>query len=311
MHTFRRNFGDAADRLGDGIVPVLWTDVPRWQTELALTSTAPEEGPDPLHDVRDLLRWATEHRVQLVNVDEVFTSEHPMRTQEFYLSELAKQTGPGYAAASDILRLELMHRFGGLYTDGDNVVHGLDDVVRAARSDAGYAVHRVGGNIANSAFTMSKGHPFAASYLDQLRDNYGQTQANLMPREADSLGQGFFATPMGRVHRQSVMYRSGPVAMTETARRIGLNSALELPGMTEVRMNSDHSWLLPPQGDPAPLSDRFETLELTQRVIQTLVRGLHNRDGDLHLTAVEPAVRLRRRSGSGVAGGVVLHRGRP
>ncbi|WP_336161465.1 WXG100-like domain-containing protein [Amycolatopsis sp. VC5-11] len=291
MHAFRRNFGDAADRLGDGIVPVLWTDVPRWQTELALTTTAPEEGPDPLHDVRDLLRWAGEHRVQLVNVDEVFTSEHPMRTQEFYLSEVAKQTGPGFAAASDILRLELMHRFGGLYTDGDNVVHGLDDVVRAAESDAGYAVHRVGGNIANSAFTMSKGHPFASSYLDQLRDNYGQTQANLMPREVDSLGQGFFATPMGRVHRQSVMYRSGPVAMTETARRIGLSSALELPGMTEIRMNSDHSWLLPPQGDPAPLADRFETLELTQRVIQTLVRGLHNRDGDLHLTAVEPAVR--------------------
>ncbi|WP_208720130.1 TcdA/TcdB catalytic glycosyltransferase domain-containing protein [Amycolatopsis circi] len=291
MHTFRRNFGDAADRLGDGIVPILWTDVPRWQTELALTTAAPEEGPDPLHDVRDMLRWATEHRIQLANVDEVFTSEHPMRTQEFYLSELAKQTGPGYAAASDILRLELMHRFGGLYTDGDNVVHGLDDVVRAVESDTGYAVHRVGGNIANSAFTMSKGHPFAASYLDQLRDNYGQTQANLMPREVDSLGQGFFATPMGRVHRQSVMYRSGPVAMTETARRIGLNSALELPGMTEIRMNSDHSWLLPPQGDPAPLSDRFETLELTQRVIQTLVRGLHNRDGDLHLTAVEPAVR--------------------
>ncbi|MYW90384.1 hypothetical protein G3I59_07045 [Amycolatopsis rubida] len=291
MHTFRRNFGDAADRLGDGIVPVLWTDVPRWQTELALTTTAPQEGPDPLRDVRDLLRWAGEHRVQLVNVDEVFTSEHPMRTQEFYLSESAKQTGPGFAAASDILRLELMHRFGGLYTDGDNVVHGLDDVVRAAQSDAGYAVHRVGGNIANSAFTMAKGHPFAASYLDQLRDNYGQTQANLMPREVDSLGQGFFATPMGRVHRQSVMYRSGPVALTETARRIGLNSALELPGMTEIRMNSDHSWLLPPQGDPAPLTDRFETLELTQRVIQTLVRGLHNRDGDLHLTAVEPAVR--------------------
>ncbi|WP_370935817.1 TcdA/TcdB catalytic glycosyltransferase domain-containing protein [Amycolatopsis sp. cg13] len=291
MHTFRRNFGDAADRLGDGIVPILWTDVPRWQTELALTTAAPEDGPDPLHDVRDLLRWAGEHRVQLVNVDEVFTSEHPMRTQEFYLSELAKQTGPGFAAASDILRLELMHRFGGLYTDGDNVVHGLDDVVRAAESDAGYAVHRIGGNIANSAFAMSKGHPFAASYLDQLRENYGKTQANLMPREVDSLGQGFFATPLGRVHRQSVMYRSGPVAMTETARRIGLNSALELPGMTEIRMNSDHSWLLPPQGDPAPLADRFETLELTQRVIQTLVRGLHNRDGDLHLTAVEPAVR--------------------
>ncbi|MBB4687605.1 glycosyltransferase [Amycolatopsis jiangsuensis] len=291
MQTFRRNFGDAADRLGEGIVAVLWTDVPRWQTELALTTAAPEDGPDPLHEVRDLVYWAAEHNIQLVDVAEVFTGEHPMLTQEFYLSEVAKQTGPGFAAASDILRLELMYRFGGLYTDGDNVVHGLGDVVRAAESDAGYAVHRVGGNIANSAFTMSKGHPFAKAYLDQLRENYGQTQANLLPREVDALGQGFFSTPLGRVHRQSVMYRSGPVALTETARRIGLSSAQELPGMAEIRMNSDHSWLLPPQGDPPPLSDRFETLELTQHVVQTLVRGLYNRDGDLHLTAVEPAVR--------------------
>jgi hypothetical protein len=77
-----------------------------------------------------------------------------------------------------------------------------------------------------------------------------------------------------------------------TARRIGLASAQQLPGMSEIRMNSDASWLKPPlAGSSAPPSpERAETLELTQRVVQTLVRGLYNRDGDLHLTAVESTV---------------------
>lgn len=292
MHAFRQNFGGAADRLHESIVPVLWTDVPRWQTDLAFTTEPPADGPDPLADVRDFVAWAREHGIGLVNIDEVFTSEHPMLLQEFYNSEAAKQAGPGYAAASDILRMELMHRFGGLYTDGDNVVHNLNDVILAARSDEGYATHRVGTKIANSAFTMSKGHPFARAYLDQQRENYGQTQKNLMPAAVNALGQEFFATPLGRVHRNSIMHRTGPEALSRTARRIGLPSAQHLPGMSEIRMNSDASWLKPPPaGESAPPSpDRGETLELTKRVVQTLVRGLYNREGDLHLTAVESVV---------------------
>ncbi|WP_328605144.1 hypothetical protein OG943_34695 [Amycolatopsis sp. NBC_00345] len=292
MHTFRQNFGGAADRLNGSIVPVLWTDVPRWQTDLAFTTEPPADGPDPLADVRDFVGWAQEHGIQLVNVNEVFTSENPMLLQEFYNSEAVKQAGPGYAAASDILRMELMHRFGGLYTDGDNVVHNLNDVILAAQSDEGYATHRVGSNIANSAFTMSQGHPFARAYLDQQRDNYGRTQKNLMPAAVNALGQEFFATPLGRVHRNSIMHRTGPEALSRTARRIGLPSAQHLPGMSEIRMNSDASWLKPPPaGESAPPSpDRGETLELTKRVVQTLVRGLYNREGDLHLTAVESAV---------------------
>jgi hypothetical protein len=292
MHTFRQNFGGAADRLNESIVPVLWTDVPRWQTDLAFTTEPPADGPDPLADVRDFVGWAQEHGIRLANVDEVFTSENPMLLQEFYNSEALKQAGPGYAAASDILRMELLHRFGGLYTDGDNVVHNLNDVILAAQSDEGYATHRVGTRIANSAFTMSKGHPFARAYLDQQRENYGKTQKNLMPATVNSLGQEFFATPLGRVHRNSIMHRTGPEALSLTARRIGLASAQQLPGMSEIRMNSDASWLKPPPaGESAPPSpDPGETLELTQRVVQTLVRGLYNREGDLHLTAVESAV---------------------
>ncbi|MFI5607326.1 hypothetical protein [Amycolatopsis sp. NPDC051903] len=293
MQTFRANFGSAAQRFTGNVLSVLWTDVPRWQTDLARTTVPPAEGPDPLADVRDFVAWAQLHNVHLVNVDEVFTSEHPMLLQEFYNSETARRAGPGYAAASDILRMELMHRFGGLYTDGDNVVQGLDDLVTAAHSPQGYVTHRQGQKVANSAFAMPKGHPFARAYLDQQRENYGKTQRNLMPEGARTLPQAFFATPHGRVHRNSIMYRTGPEALSQTARRIGLANAHQLPEMASVLMNSDASWLKPPPAGEAtrPQLGREDTLALTQRVVQTLVRGLYNRNGDLHLTAVEPAVR--------------------
>ncbi|QRP46405.1 hypothetical protein [Amycolatopsis sp. FDAARGOS 1241] len=293
MHTFRANFGSAAQRFSGNVLSVLWTDVPRRQTELARTTAPPAEGPDPLADVRDFVAWAQEHNVHLVNVDEVFTSEHPMLLQGFYNSEAARRAGPGYAAASDILRMELMHRFGGLYTDGDNVVQGLDDLVTAARSPEGYVTHRQGPRITNSAFAMPKGHPFARAYLDQQRENYGKTQRNLLPEGTRLLPQAFFATPHGRVHRNSIMYRTGPEALSQTARRIGLANAHQLPGMAAVLMNSDASWFEPPPTGEAtqPQLGRDDTLALTQRVVQTLVRGLYSRNGDLHLTAVEPAVR--------------------
>ncbi|MFF4595214.1 TcdA/TcdB catalytic glycosyltransferase domain-containing protein [Amycolatopsis sp. NPDC001319] len=291
MSAFRDNFGGAASRLHDGVVPVLWTDVPRSQIELALTTEPPAEGPDPLADVRDFVNWAQQHHVRLVNVDEVFSSENPMLLNEFYQSETGKLTGPGYAAASDILRMELMNRFGGLYTDGDNVVESLEDLFHAATSREGYATHRIGMNVANSAFAMSKGHPFARVHLDVVRENYGKTQRNLMPPEAYDLPPVFFQMPQGRVHRNSIIVRTGPSALSGTARRIGLPSAFDLPEMTDIRMNSDGSWLKPPAAGTRPVSGRDETLELTQHVVQSLVRGLYNRAGDLHLTAVEPAVR--------------------
>ncbi|QYN23794.1 TcdA/TcdB catalytic glycosyltransferase domain-containing protein [Amycolatopsis sp. DSM 110486] len=290
MSAFRENFGGAAARLHDGVVPVLWTDVPRSQIELALTTEPPAEGPDPLADVRDFVNWAQQHHVRLVNVDEVFSSENPMLLNEFYHSETGKLTGPGYAAASDILRMELMNRFGGLYTDGDNVVESLEDLFHAATSREGYATHRIGMNVANSAFAMSKGHPFARVHLDVVRENYGKTQRNLLPPEAYDLPPAFFQMPQGRVHRNSIIVRTGPSALSGTARRIGLPSAFDLPEMTDIRMNSDGSWLKPPAAGTRPVSGRDETLELTQHVVQSLVRGLYNRAGDLHLTAVEPAV---------------------
>ena len=263
------------------------------QFEQARNTPVPTDGsPDPLRDVRDMANWAQDHNIRVVNVHEVFNSEHPMQLQEEYNSEAHKGVGPGYAAASDILRMEIMHRFGGMYSDGDNVIHNVNDLILTAQSDKGFAVHRTRYGTGNSAFVMSKGHPFAQAYLDQLRENYGKSQEEIMPKGINSFGQQFFDSPMGKVHRNSVMVRTGPEALNQVAKRLGYKGHGELPGIDNIRMNSDASWLKPPpEGASAPRPhDRESTLDLTKNVVQTLVRGLHNREGDLHLTAVEAAV---------------------
>ncbi|CAM5439453.1 hypothetical protein SFUMM280S_02494 [Streptomyces fumanus] len=113
----------------------------------------------------------------LLNVDEVFNSESPMSLHDFYRAETAKQVGPGYAAASDILRLEILNRFGGIYVDGDNLLHDPSHAAAAVTSPYGYAIDSDGDTLGNSALVMPKGHPFAGLYLEQIKQLYTVPQA--------------------------------------------------------------------------------------------------------------------------------------
>ncbi|MCK2239940.1 MULTISPECIES: hypothetical protein [unclassified Crossiella] len=287
MAGFRGNYGMAATYYGDAYRAVLWTDVPRAQFEAARADDAPAA----LAEVRDMLDWARASNVRLVNVDEVFNAAAPMRLHQFYRVETGKQIGPGYAAASDILRLEVLDRFGGIYSDGDNVLNDLTEVEDIAASAAAFAVNKdADGKTGNSAFVLPRNHPFARLYLAAIEANYGKQQRELFPPEIASWAPGFFDSDLGRVNRNSVMWRTGPNVLTELAGQLGYtNGIADYPALTGIVMNSAVSWLKPLPA-PAPEPHRDRTLELTKNVVQTLVRDLHNRDGDLHLTAVEEAV---------------------
>ncbi len=65
------------------------------------------------------------------------------------------------------------------------------------------------------------------------------------------------------------------------------------PLMEGVTIGEDNSWHGPPSPDARPRipAEAVEpTVALTARVVSTLLRDLHNRPGDLHLSAVEPLV---------------------
>ncbi|GAA2792921.1 WXG100-like domain-containing protein [Crossiella cryophila] len=287
MAGFRRNYGAAANGYAEYYRAVLWTDVPRARFEAAGQPGAPAE----LAEVRDMLDWARDNQVRLVNVDEVFNSAAPMRLQQYYRVETGKQIGPGYAAASDILRLEVLDRFGGIYSDGDNLLEDLGEVEEIAASAAGFAVNKDReGNTGNSAFVLPRDHPFARLYLAAVEENYGRHQHELFPAEIAGWAPGFFDSEIGRVNRNSVMWRTGPNVLTGLAGQLGYtNGIADYPALTGIVMNSAASWLRPLPA-PAPEPHREHTLDLTKKIVQTLVRDIYNRDGDLHLTAVEEAV---------------------
>ena len=164
---FRKNVSNTVAMYGSKVTVVVWTDVSRQQFNQA-RQPAPTDGQDPAAGIREMLEWATAHAIHIVNIDEVFHAGAPMALQPMFGLEMAKQIGEGYAAASDIARVEILHRFGGIYSDGDNVIgKGLmEELERVLSSQAGFAFGGAPGGYGNQAIIAPAGHPALALYRD-------------------------------------------------------------------------------------------------------------------------------------------------
>ncbi|WP_371652216.1 helix-turn-helix domain-containing protein, partial [Streptomyces mirabilis] len=279
---FWSKFGSAANQFQGQALFVVFTDVPREVVEAVLGLTGWSEDPRLLA-VQRMAAWAQDAGISLVNVGEVFSSAWPMGLQAEYLTEMAKQTGPGWAAASDNLRWEIADRFGGLYSDGDNVISSLEDFRSVADSEAGFAVHRAGDQVANSAVLMVPRHPAVGEIRELIRAQYGKTQQD-MYGAAGMLRDFWVATEGGRAMRNSVLLRTFPPAVIDVLLRYGgVREVRDLPGLAGVSIGTDGSWKVP-ASEPLLVTGRAETLLFTQRFVHSLVRDLYNRNGDLRLT---------------------------
>ena len=289
---FWANLADLARRRGPWEV-VLWTDIPR-ATFTQAAKPPPPSGSDPLRDVREMMDWAKDNHIWLVNVDEVFHADAPMRLNDQYRMELAKYLGLGWGAGSDILRFKILDRFGGIYTDSDNTFVDASSLEGLFRK-LGFAVHydAVGFNI--SALLAARGHPFVRLYLDQLELNYASRQTELLgadrPEDRTRAANAIWLWPALRARRNSVMERTGPENLRRVAVRAGYRDVSALPRLTNFTMGAANSWL--PDGSPLEPARRFsadEVPKVTRGVVSTLIRELYNRDGDLHLTYVAPVI---------------------
>ena len=296
---------------------VLWTDVSRAEMEQARSSLPARTGPDRWAQVRDMLLWAQDNGVRLVHVNEVFSAQAPMVLQEFFNLELARQLGHGYAAASDILRFELMWRFGGIYADGDTTISGLFAGLlnQVATMPAGWAAQDRGGTVNNGLFVFPPGHPIAHLALSLIRANYAKTQrwlyrdqwVNIDATPARFAGldtAGWGAEKKSIVLRHEVIILTGPAVLRALALILfGRPDPRALPTVSGTSGGAQ-SWM----GDPSlgrgrwpwrtsPLASTTaapgpdETLALVQRIVATLAFDLGHRDGDLRLTAVQDVVR--------------------
>ncbi|MER6913317.1 hypothetical protein ABT354_16740 [Streptomyces sp. NPDC000594] len=288
MKNFRLNMGKMAQQYQGSAMAALWTDVPRSIVDQALEPESPDDSPEVIA-ARSMVTWAQESNVMLLNVDEIFNSETPMKLHPFFKAEMNKQIGLGYAAASDILRLEIVRRFGGIYTDGDNLITDLAQVVPALQTPESYAFHTTAHTAGNSFMAMPQGHPVADKYLDLIAGQYQLNQKELFGPL--NLPHTYFTTPHGKVHRNSIMNRTGPSLMINLSRELGMRFYTDFPGMGGLTVNSDASWIVPPAQpvSQAPPSGE-KTLTFAQNIVQSLIRDAYNREGDFHATQANRAI---------------------
>ncbi len=278
---FRDNLARLAAQFADaGVMVALWTDVSR----------AALRQPDA--EVADMVAWANAANVTLVSVDEVFHDGAPMRLDRFYRSEMAKLVPAGFAEAADILRLEILLRFGGLYSDPDNRVTDVAGLLRLAQR-VDLAIGYESGMLNTGMLLAVRGHRFVSGYLDHIEGNYDVPQPELLP---DTVGTtraenaSWLQIPDQTVRRTSVMGRTGPDNLSRVLAKTGYEGANAPALITQFVDGRAHSWVPPVSLDPPRRYTEADVPAVLVRVVATLIRGLFNRDGDLHLTAVAPVI---------------------
>ena len=190
---FLDNVGYSARRYAGEVDYVLWTDVPR----AAFTDGA--EGAERAlgERARHLLEWAEANGVLLVNISEVFHRDAPMVCQVEYAAEMSKRRPHGYASASDLVRLEVVERFGGFYVDGDlrlreryeqappdEPFESLAQVIdRVAASELGFTMDPIPmwNNAVNNDVVIGPAHhPAIRLWLEDTRVNYLVPQMSIV-----------------------------------------------------------------------------------------------------------------------------------
>jgi preprotein translocase subunit SecA len=280
-------FRDAANDFGREATFVLFTDRPRAALAAVRDLDAPPRR-EPGWSDWYLAEWAKSAGIRLVNLFEVIAAFGGSRLLPFIQTELAKQTPRGYAAASDNARV-FLHRFGGLYTDPDNVIVSLDWLSKAGNAETPetFAIEDThDGGISNSVMAVVRNHPIVDLEEQTLVDHYRVTQPELI----NSFGHRYART-REEMRRNSILFRSGPAVLDRVIEAAGYTRD-NVPRFADISARSDQTWLQSPANTGMPRRwTKQDTLVFTQKVIHSMVRSLYNRKGDLHLTHINDAVR--------------------
>jgi hypothetical protein len=304
---FAVNFGVAARRYAGVLDFVVWTDVPRWRCEAA-DAGAGGDG-DGLGAVREMLAWARREGICLVNVFEVFHAGAPMLLQAQFAAEMAKQLPRGYSGASDLLRLEVIYRFGGLYTDGDNLpsaaapqpgtdvpggppCDGLPGLIaEVAAATLGFTLHVLppGHGVNNDVLIAPARHPAVRLCMETARLRYPASEPELyggvMRMSRHYVGTGEVLLRHSVVHRTGRSHHWARMLLglsLEDDRLVRVDGALGLGG--------EHTWSRDVVVGAGVVLGGEVVVARVARVVAVLARQLVSREGDLHLTAVAAVV---------------------
>ena len=245
---------------------VLWTDQPR----KAFGNPA-----DPT--VTNMKQWAADNDIRLVSIDEVFGDQanHMQLHTECRLEQ--NKAGTGRAAASDIIRLEVLNRFGGIYVDGDKPFQKqFDEIAQQAISAqiqmdgthvGGFVSASEGGvQVQNCALCSEKGGAVVRAILNHVGTEYAKTRSDLQTGQMNMVSEG--ATPQ----RVEVITRSGPSAIKAVTKGEGLmtgDSMQTYTGTTSWTQEEPHRGYRR-TSDPANMrvadKEKLDTLEALSAV---------------------------------------------
>ena len=292
-----------------GFESVLWTDATRQEISAARNADPATLTGRPAQ-VRTLLDWARDAQVRLVNVDEVFNAGHPPLLAGQIGTERGKAYPGSWAVASDMLRVEILSEFGGVYTDPDNTLHpgGLAKAAAAAaRAPGGIAIGRQLRTITEPLPSRPSTNGLLASaarsdgimhYRQELRERYAAPYADLMTQGSRGGRPGTAArndlNQAGDTLRAEVQRRTGPNTHTfdALARRLRIGTA-DAPRDALAPIPEDvatlgqaHAWL--PGTNTrvaAPPADPAEVAAAVVGAVVSLHHEMGNRDGGLWLPA--------------------------
>jgi len=309
---FWRNYAAGARRYTGRVDFVVWTDIPRAHFTRATTQPAPPPGhPDPLAAARALLTWATDNGIHLINIHEVFHATAPMTLHAQFTLEMTKQLPRGFAAASDHLRVEIIHRFGGAYCDGDmsftppphhthhtgpdHTRHTSPDDLpaffdRLAASRHGFTMNPLGGVLVNNDVLAAPArHPAIALWLECARLNYYRSQQALFAAQPAVL------QPPGGQRRSAWSWTVTPARSGRVhhyvLRLLQIRADRIVTPWPAIRFGSEFSWLPPATGEP-PVNQPDHAVLTTLTTCLTFLRWqILARDGNLYLSAINPLIR--------------------
>lgn len=273
------------------------TEATRAEVRAAL---AQEQEPDAAADVWHLVRWAEANRITLINTDELLaiddadsgfdSDSDPGWISRTLHARRARRDGPSLAEFSDLLRLWLVYRFGGLYLDGNKPL--LSDTVFSvvAASVPGFG----GGDDSNAAFLAFPRHPVLRTMLDQVRANFRKDQVELARDGFSYQGIDITAVNLNAALRLPVIERTGPAMVHRCFIETGWSSQSGRPFAPPVPIPHHHpyqaAWLL---DDPEPAARTTPDAEIHATVADLadrLISDIDDARGHLDLIAIEGAL---------------------
>ena len=254
----------------------------------AKSQQPPLAGPDPLEPVRQFLKWAKDNGIILIAVDDLFNQARPMKLDALYRLELARQDPPGFTAAADILKLELMRVFGGAYSDGHKQRwrNLLTEWNRILLDQAGWAVSGSPGKFNNSGWLGPAGHPIFDLWLDKIRDRYTKSWAKLYGGKVMMRGRDNWIDVK---ERYPFFKRTGPDMVKEIEAVV--TDAYLFPYTNFLNMTHTLTWMMKSSALPGaePMTEAH-AIKLGVFAAASLIVGLHENDGVLPLSAVAQAL---------------------